>query len=57
MLTIAVWWTRILHQLRDVELAVQQTARHDPSVGIHEVAERVAILRALIEKAVTETTK
>lgn len=55
--TLTVWFNRILHALRDVELAVQQTAHHDPNVGIHEVIERLAILRALIEKTVDEITK
>lgn len=49
------WYHRIMHQLRDVEYAVRATANHDPNVGIHEVAERLAVLRLLIESAFEST--
>lgn len=48
---------RILHLLRDVELAVEATQRHDNNAGIEAVAERVGILRLVIVKAIEKATR
>lgn len=56
MLTIqAVWFSRILHALRDLELDLRRLARHDGSAGLEEVEIKVAILRKVIEAAIEST--
>lgn len=56
MLTVPinpVWFSRILHALRDVELAHRQASSHDASsIGLEEIGIRLGVLRAVIEKAI-----
>jgi hypothetical protein len=42
---------RVLHVLRDVELAQRAANHHTPTPAVEEVTMRVAILRKVIERA------